>query len=553
MADERATGRAQAAGAEWWRGAVVYQIYPRSFQDSNGDGIGDLEGIIARLDYLNDGTERSLGVDAVWLSPIFRSPMRDFGYDVSDYCDVDPVFGDLPTFDRLLAECHRRGIRVLLDWVPNHTSDQHPWFLESRSSRESPKRHWYVWRDPKPDGSPPNNWRSAFGGPAWTFDERTGQYYLHSFLPEQPDLNWRNPEVVAAMHETLRFWLRRGVDGFRMDVIGKLMKHPDLADNPPNPHWDPSDPTSPKLLGVNDWNYPDVFEAVRGIRRVLDEFPGAVAVGEVFGTTEEIARFYGDPEKLDGLHLPFNFQLIHAPVGRRYTPWDAAVIARVIEEAERVLPPRAEPCWVLNNHDRSRFVSRHGRDGHGLARARAAALLLLGLRGTIFLYYGEELGMPDVEIPPARQLDPARLRSVGRDPARTPMLWDEGPGRGFTTGKPWLPFGPAGISVAAQDRRPDSILNLYRRAVWTRRTEPALGSGALELLGASDGVLAFRRSKEGARSIVVLVNTAAETRTVPVSGPVRILLSSDERAVALAEGKLELGPFAAAWVEEAGR
>lgn len=552
MVDERATERTDAAGAEWWRGAVVYQIYPRSFQDSDGDGIGDLEGIIARLDYLNDGTERSLGVDAIWLSPIFRSPMRDFGYDVSDYCDVDPVFGDLATFDRLLAECHRRGIRVLLDWVPNHTSDQHPWFLESRSTRESPKRHWYVWRDPKPDGSPPNNWRSAFGGPAWTFDERTGQYYLHSFLPEQPDLNWRNPEVVAAMHETLRFWLRRGADGFRMDVIGKLMKHPDLADNPPNPSWDPSDPTSSRLLGVNDWNYPDVFEAVRGIRRVLDEFPGAVAVGEVFGSTEEIARFYGEPEKLDGLHLPFNFQLIHAPVGRRYTPWDAEVIARVIEEAERVFPPGAEPCWVLNNHDRSRFVSRHGRDGQGLARARAAALLLLGLRGTVFLYYGEELGMPDVEIPPERQLDPARLRSVGRDPARTPMLWDEGPGRGFTTGEPWLPFGPVGISVAAQDRRPDSILNLYRRAVWTRRKERALRSGALELLPAPDGVLAFRRRKADARSIVVLVNTAAETRTVPFSGPVRILLSSDERAVALAEGQLELGPFAAAWVAEEG-
>ena len=321
---------------EWWRDAVVYQIYPRSFADSNGDGIGDLEGIIGKLDYLNDGTERSLGVDAIWLSPTFPSPMADFGYDVADYCGVHPDFGTLETMDRLIAECHRRGMKLLLDWVPNHSSDQHPWFLESRSSPDNPKRDWYYWRKPGPNGERPNNWRSVFGGPAWTLTEETGEYYLHSFLREQPDLNWRNPEVERAMHDVLRFWFERGVDGFRIDVMGMIVKHPDLADNPPNPAWSPGGREFNQLW-VNNRNYPDVYDAVKRIRRVFDEYPDKMAVGEVFGTTEEICAYYGDLDER-GLHLAFNFQLINE-VEPIHLDWDAETMARIVRDAKAVDSP----------------------------------------------------------------------------------------------------------------------------------------------------------------------------------------------------------------------
>jgi alpha-glucosidase len=399
---------------EWWRSAGVYQIYPRSFQDSNGDGIGDLEGIIQRLDFLNDGTERSLGIDAIWLSPTFPSPMADFGYDVSDYCGVHPDFGTLETMDRFVEASHRRGIKVLLDYVPNHTSDQHPWFIESRSSRDNPKREWYVWRDGRADGSLPNNWRAAFGGPAWTWDEHTQQYYLHSFLKEQPDLNWRNTKVVEAIHDVLRFWLRRGVDGFRIDVMGQIVKHPTLADNPLNPKWTPElVGRVPKYLSVNSRNYPDVYPAVKGIRKVLDEFPGTMAVGEVFGTAQEIAQFYGGHE-LDGLHLAFNFEFIYRNSVAQFTPWTAEVIHDIVSAAEQELPEGAQPCYALGNHDRSRFISRHDADGRGYERGRAAALLLFGLRNTPFVYYGDEIGMVDVEIPDDR------LQDSGADPHHRP-------------------------------------------------------------------------------------------------------------------------------------
>ncbi len=538
-----------AEGVDWWREAVCYQIYPRSFQDSNGDGIGDLEGIIRRLDYLNDGTPRSLGIDAIWLSPTYPSPMADFGYDVADYCDVHPDFGTLATMDRLIAECHRRGIRVLLDWVPNHTSDRHPWFLESRSSRTSPRRDWYIWRDPAPGGGPPNNWRSVFGGPAWTFDEATGQYYLHSFLKEQPDLNWRNPEVEAAMLETLRFWFRRGVDGFRIDVIGRILKHPDLPDNPPNPEWRPGDRERFSQLWIHNHNYPDVFQAVKRIRRVFDEFPGTMAVGEVFGTPEEIARFYGD-EAEPGLHLAFNFHFIHEH-GHVVTPWQAPVLRRIIANAEATVPSFSQPCFALNNHDRSRFVSRHDHDGKGHVRARAAVLLLLGLRSTPFLYYGEEIGMADVEIPPERQQDPARFRSVGRDPARTPMQWDASTGRGFTTGEPWLPFGPVSPNVAEQDGDPASLLSLYRRAIWLRRELTSLRRGRLTALGGDDAIVSWVRHAEGAAPVAVLVNTADRPVTASLPfGSGRVLLATDGDLDGTAvAGTVSLPALAAAWVQ----
>ena len=531
---------------EWWRDAVVYQIYPRSFQDSNRDGIGDLEGIIQRLDYLNDGTEQSLGIDAIWFSPTFPSPMKDFGYDVSDYCGVDPAFGTLETMDRLIAECHKRGIKVLLDWVPNHSSDQHPWFIESRSSRDNPKRDWYYWRPAKPDGSLPNNWRGSFGGPAWTFDETTGEYYLHSFLREQPDLNWRNPEVEQAMHDVLRFWFERGIDGFRIDVMGGIVKEPNLADNPPNPDWTPDGPRVSRQLWVNNRNYPDVYPAVKRIRKVFDEYEGRVAVGEVFGTSQEVADYYGSPEE-PGLHLAFNFQFIHEhePV---HTPWEAETLRRIVRNAEATLPAGAQPCFALANHDRSRFISRNNEDGHGAARARAATVMLLALRNTPFLYYGEEVGMEDVDIPKERLQDPARFRTIGRDPERTPMQWDQSPGRGFSTGEPWLPYGRVDRNVQAANAESDSLLALTRRAIWLRKRTPALCEGAYREIDAPAGVFVFERFA-GAETATVVVNTSGAAVVVPLRRPGSVILST----IAAEEGtrcesSVTVGPFGAAVV-----
>jgi alpha-glucosidase len=529
----------------WWRRAVFYQLYPRSFQDSNGDGIGDLPGIISRLDYLNDGRGDGLGVDAIWLSPTFPSPMKDFGYDVSDYCGVHPDFGTLGDMDRLIAECHERGIRVLLDFVPNHTSDQHPWFIESRSSRGSPKRDWYCWKDPAPGGGPPNNWLSVFGGSGWEWDEGTAQYYYHMFLKEQPDLNWRNPEVVAAMHDVLRFWMRRGIDGFRIDVMGGVMKDPLWRDNPPNPRYAPGMVAREQQIWKYNRNYPDVFEAVRGIRSVLDEFPGRVAVGEVFGPADLIARYYDGGR---GLHLSFNFQFIEFDGERDFTPWDAETFAAIILAAEAALPEGALPCWAFGNHDRPRIRSRYDHDGRGLERARAAALLLLGMRGVPFIYQGDEIGMVDVAIPEDRLRDPARFHFFGRDPGRTPMQWDSSETRGFSPAEPWLPYGPAEISVAAQAEDPGSILWLYRRAISLRRERRALHSGRQRRVGARDGVLTLVREHPAEPPLLVAVNTTLEQRRI--EGVSRCLLASDTET-GIEGDALVLPPLAAAWLEPA--
>ncbi len=361
----------------WWTSAVVYQIYPRSFSDSDGDGVGDLSGITRRLDHL-----ARLGVDTIWLSPFYRSPMRDFGYDISDHCDVDPVFGDLADADELVARAHALSLRVIVDLVPNHTSDQHPWFQASRSSRTDPKRDWYVWRDPAPDGGPPNNWTAAFSpSPAWTFDEVTGQYYLHLFLPEQPDLDWGNPAVVEAMQGVMRFWLDRGVDGFRIDVVHGLGKDPELAD-------DPDDVVGVAHCMLND--RPETHPHLRDLRKLLDSYPGdRMMVGEVYLLdTAQVVPYYGDD---DELHLSFNFPPL-------LTPWDAEQWRLQIENTSSLLDPvGAWPTWVLSNHDNPRHRTRYGGSE---ARARAAAVLLLGLRGTPFLYAGEELGLLDAEIGP---------------------------------------------------------------------------------------------------------------------------------------------------------
>jgi len=485
---------AAMAGRLWWKHGVIYQIYPRSFMDSNGDGIGDLDGIRQRLDHLS-----FLGVDGIWISPCFPSPMKDFGYDVSDYCDIDPMFGDLASFDRLLAEAHARDIKVILDWVPNHTSDQHAWFLESRRSVKDPKRDWYVWRDPKLDGSPPNNWQAIFGGSAWEWDTETGQYYLHSFLTEQPDLNWRNPDVEAAMHDVLHFWLKRGVDGFRIDVIHKIAKDPELRDNPLHENG------LPGYLGqihVNDEDHPDVHGMLRSIRRVFDRYPERMTVGEVALSHPDPAVTASYLGKGDELDLAFNFSFMLGP-------WTAADYRREIDQFLGLIPAGCWPDWVLSNHDFARHASRHDHPELGEKRARVAAALMLTLRGTPFLYYGEEIGMRDGVIPEDRMQDPLAWTihpKLSRDPERTPMQWAGGAGAGFSDGEPWLPIadGHDQRNVETQRWDPGSMLHLYRDLIALRRATPALEGGSFDWVDSDTDVLAWKRRAPGSRALVAL-------------------------------------------------
>ena len=481
----------------------MYQIYPRSFQDGDGDGVGDLRGIRRRLPYLGE-----LGVDAVWISPIFPSPMADFGYDVSDYTGIDPLFGTLPEFDALLAAAHAGGLRILLDLVPNHTSDRHPWFQESRASRESARRDWYIWRDPVPGGGPPNNWRSAFGGSAWELDPRTGQYYYHAFLAAQPDLNWRNPTVRATMHEVMRFWLRRGVDGFRVDVIWHLLKDDRFRDNPPNPAFRPGQPPDHAVIPVHTTDLPEVHELIAGLRRVMDEFPDRVLIGEIYLPIDRLVTYYG--RNLEGANLPFNFALLDAP-------WEARGIARLIDGYEAALPPGGWPNWVLGNHDRPRIAGRVGP-----AQARIAAMLLLTLRGTPTIYYGDEIGMPQVPIPADRVCDPFERNvpgiGCGRDGARTPMQWDATRHAGFSTAEPWLPVGTgyARDNVERERSDPASMLNLYRRLIAARRRLPSLRVGRYRPIVAGGDLLLYVRECPGERTLVAL-NLGGHT--VPVAFP----------------------------------
>lgn len=492
----------------WWKNGIVYQIYPRSFQDSDGDGIGDLDGVRARLDHLV-----SLGIDAVWISPIYPSPMADFGYDISDFCDIDPRFGTLNGFDALVSDAHSRGLRVILDFVPNHTSDQHPWFVQSRSARSDPRRDWYLWRDPAPDGGPPNNWLSNFGGPAWTFDPATGQYYGHSFLKQQPDLNWRNPEVRAAMYEVLRFWLRRGVDGFRVDVLSQLIKDAQFRDNPPNPDFVEGQDPFHRWLMLYNTDLPEMQQIVAEMRRVVDAFSDArssrVLIGELYLPLSRLVAYYGLNAEgvLEGLQLPFNFQLIAAE-------WQAAIIDRMVRDYEAALPAGAQPNWVLGNHDKPRIASRVGP-----RMARLAAMLLLTLRGTPTLYYGDEIGMTDVPIPVEEVQDPFEKNKpgmgLGRDPQRTPMQWSAAAHAGFTTATPWLRLADdwATHNVEAQSRDPGSMLALYRRLIALRRAQPALNQGNHEALESGGEVLAYARNSEGQR-LVVLLNFGATAAPV---------------------------------------
>jgi alpha-glucosidase len=474
---ERA-GASRAVSTErekWWRHAAVYQIYPRSFADSNGDGIGDLGGVIAHLDYL-----AWLGVDALWLSPIFSSPMFDFGYDVSNYCDIDPVFGDLAIFDHLVAEAHHRNIKVMLDWVPNHTSTLHPWFVDASSSRDSVHHDWYIWRDANADGSMPTNWHAQFTGgqPSWTWNETIGRYYLHSFLPQQPDLNWDNPAVEAAMHETLRFWLDRGVDGFRMDVVHLIGK--DFANVAPGQEG--------TFVVHNDVEI--THERLRRIRTLLDSYDGErTSVGEVYLLDPtRMARYYGDN---DELHLSFNFAFM-------WTSWTAQSLRKQIDETIQVLATRdAAPTWVLSNHDAPRHRTRYGNDEQA---ARCAAVMLCTLPGTVFLYQGEELGLVDADIPPQRVVDPG-----GRDGCRAPIPWTADDNHGWSV-DPWLPFPPEANSRNAASLRKDdtSILHLYRQLLALRHTANALSNGAFHWLDLGDEVLAYERSTPDERVVVII-------------------------------------------------
>ncbi|HEY3296083.1 MAG TPA: alpha-amylase family glycosyl hydrolase [bacterium] len=498
----------------WWQSGIIYQIYPRSFQDSNGDGIGDLPGILQRLDYL-----RYLGVDAIWLSPIFPSPMADFGYDVSDYTAIDPMFGTLEDFDRLLATAHGMHIRLLLDFVPNHTSDQHPWFIASRSARTHPKRDWYIWRDPAPDGGPPNNWLSNFGGSAWECDDATGQYYFHAFLKEQPDLNWRNPAVQEAMLNALRFWLDRGVDGFRVDVVWHLIKDEEFRDNPRNPEYHPGQSPHREFLATFTSDRPEVHDVIAMMRKLLDEYDDRMMVGEVYLPLERLMTYYGGGA---GIHMPFNFQLIELP-------WNARLIGAAIQHYESLLPSYGWPNWVLGNHDTHRIATRTSAE-----QARVAAMLLLTLRGTPTMYYGDEIGMHDVPIPPEAVQDPFEKNvpglGLGRDPERTPMQWDERPAAGFTTSTPWLlqAADAATQNVAAEMQDPHSTLSLYRALIALRRKEEVFVTGRYVPVAATDHLLCYVRQDDRRRLLVVL-NLSPWPQTFALSGlseQGRVLLST---------------------------
>lgn len=479
---------APRTAADWWRGAVVYQVYPRSFADTDGDGIGDLNGITARLDHI-----ASLGVDAVWISPFFTSPMKDFGYDVADYCDVDPVFGTLADFDRLIARAHALGLRIITDLVLAHTSDQHPWFRDSRQARTDPRADWYVWADAKPDGSPPSNWQSVFAGPAWTWDARRGQYYLHNFLPEQPQLNLHNLAVQDALLDAARFWLDRGVDGFRFDAINFAMHDPALTDNPPAPSGGKRTRPFDFQSHLHNQSWPQIPAFLARIRALMDRYPGRFSVAEVVGDAaeSEMQAFTAGETHLNsayGFAYLYADALTPALVRRANAAWDGA-------------PGQGWPSWAFSNHDAPRAVSRwsQGRDPDRFARM--AMLLLLSLRGNVFVYQGEELGLPQAEVPFDRLVDPEAIanwpETLGRDGARTPMPWrSDAAHAGFSTAEPWLPVDPRHppLAVDRQEADPGSLLHLTRRLIALRQAEPALRRGALRFLDAPDSILAFERA-----------------------------------------------------------
>ena len=496
----------------WWQRGAIYQLLVPSFLDTDGDGLGDLNGITARLDYLE-----WLGVNAVWLSPCYPSPLKELGYDVSDYCNIEPRFGSLKTFDRLLDEAHERDLHVILDWVGNHTSAQHPWFRDSRSSRSSPRRNWYLWRDAKPDGSPPNNWVSVFGGSVWQWDAPTSQYYLHTFLDSQPDLNWREPQVRAAMLHALKFWLDRGVDGFRIDAAPLFFKDPEWRDNPPNPDYRPGELPDSTQLPIHTRNQPGVHELFAELRALVDGYSGnRILIGEFYVSFAELATYYGSPQSRE-LHLPLNLSLT-------WSKWDAGTIARTIADYQARVAGRGWPTTTLDTHDMPRIVARAGID-----QARAATMLLLTQRGTPTLYYGDEIGMRGVDIPAEQAVDPqGRRTGRNRDPTRTPMQWSGETHAGFSTVEPWLPVGVdrETANVSTQSRDAGSLLTLTRRLLELRAREPVLQHGAHEPRDAGPGIVAYCRSAERRLLVVVNFAHAATSYALRDDGAGRVLLST---------------------------
>ncbi|MBL8548808.1 MAG: DUF3459 domain-containing protein [Hyphomonadaceae bacterium] len=511
---------------EWWRGGVIYQIYPRSFADSDNDGVGDLKGIAGKLDYL-----QRLGVDGVWLSPFFRSPMRDYGYDVSDYCDVDPIFGTLADFDSLLKGAHDAGLRLVIDQVYSHTSDQHPWFKASRASRDNAKADWYVWAEAKPDGAPPNNWIAIFGGQAWSWDTRRRQYYLHNFLPEQPDLNFHEPAVRAAILGVAEFWLDRGVDGFRLDVANFYYCDAQLRDNPPKDS--PANAASGRFARpydhqrhLHDRSQPETLAFMEELRRLLDRYPARMSVAEILSDSANARSIeYTAPGRL---HTAYNFAFLHAA---RLSP------ALVRETLANWTSESAWPSWSFSNHDVARARSRWGGADADDAYARMLLGLLFALRGTIFLYQGEELGLPQADVPFEKLKDPEGIRfwpdSLGRDGCRTPMPWKKGaPNAGFSTVEPWLPVDPrhAALAVDAQEADPASTLHVTRKLIAFRKAHGALRSGSITFLDAPAPLLAFRRRDQN-ESLVCIFNLGAAAADMPLPAPAHRLDYSDGGAI----------------------
>ncbi len=523
----RSAQHTEIAKPKWWQQAVIYEIAPISFQDSDGDGKGDLNGLIGRIDYLV-----WFGVDAVWLTPIFPSPMLDFGYDIADFCAIDPAFGTLEDFDRLVERLHARGIRLILDFVPNHTSDQHPWFVQSCALRSNPKRDWYVWADPAADSGPPNNWLSRFGGSAWQWHEGSRQYYYHAFLLQQPDLNWRNPQVRQAMADVLRFWMEQGVDGFRVDAAAVLAEDALLRDDPPAPEADENTPPPQRLRRVFTDDRPESMTYLEEMRAVIDEFPDRVLAGEVQGKTDRIGHFYGEAKPR--LNLPLNFVLLD-------TPWDALSLQAGIDAYLNAIPDAAWPDWAIGGHDKRRIAGKLGQ-----AQARILAMLLLTLPGTPFLFAGDEIGMEPVPIPPDRVRDPFDKLVPGyglcRDPERVPLRWNGSRAGGFTTGEPWLPLGHAERNVEGQQRDPHSLLRLYRRLIRLRRAEPSLLAGEYRPVRSRNDVLTYRRIGAG-EEILVALNTVHQPRRLRWKGDGILLLSTclDQESESL-EGERLLRP-----------
>jgi alpha-glucosidase len=483
--------------AEWWRGAVIYQIYPRSFADSNGDGVGDLPGILARLDHV-----ASLGVDAVWLSPFYASPMKDFGYDVADYRAVDPIFGDLDDFDRILARAHDLGLKVITDLVFAHTSDRHAWFQEGRRARTGPYADWYVWADAKPDGSPPSNWQSVFGGPAWTWDARRGQYYMHNFLPEQPQLNLHLPEVQDALLDVARFWLDRGVDGFRLDAINFAMHDPALTDNPPLPPGGKRTRPFDFQDKVHNQSQPGIVDFLKRVRALTDSYEGRFTVAEVGGdhAEREMQAFTMGDERLNSA---YGFLYLYAPA---LTPKLAREGAEIWHGRDR----QGWPSWTFSNHDAPRAVSRWAAGRDRKAFAEMALVLLMCLRGTAIIYQGEELGLPQAEVPFDRLKDPEAIanwpQTLGRDGARTPLPWRaDATFAGFSTVEPWLPVDPAHVDLAVdrQEADPTSTLHAARKAVALRRRHPGLRAGDMTMLDMAGDLLGFTRGTGAERRLCV--------------------------------------------------